>query len=467
MLDIVVESLCSLLPKRISKLGELAYNLWWTWHPEAQALFERIDSVLWEHVYHNPVKFLRQVPRKALSEVIKDSRLLDQYDRIIRDFSQYMLGKEGGAKTWYANYDKAWPVKKGPIAYFSFEYGLHECLPMYSGGLGVLAGDHLKESSDMGLPLVGMGFLYLQGYFRQTITEDGWQEANFDQLDFEQLPITPVHDAAGDPLVLAVELPGRAVYFHLWKAQVGRVPLYLMDTDVLENAPTDRVLTQRLYSPDPDTRINQEMVLGIGGVRALRELKINPAVWHMNEGHPAFSTLERVREFVKAGKTFDKARELVRKNTVFTTHTPVPAGNDKFPIWQIDRHLNNFWNELGLPALTPQPPASIERPVTELLLPAFREGHLALNTQRFTDFRADENAIRRHADPTASWNLGMKMGLTGLASLIPLGIVWLACAAGLARLDRADTLTGDAAGRTRAQRESDSSSGPRATPGSA
>jgi len=348
--DIVVESLCSLLPKRVSKLGELAYNLWWTWHPEAQVLFQRIDGALWERVYHNPVKFLRQVPRKALSDAIKDSRTLDLYDRIIRDFTTYMRGKEivNSGKTWYAHYDQAWSAKKGPIAYFSFEYGLHECLPMYSGGLGVLAGDHLKESSDMGLPLIGIGFLYLQGYFRQTISEDGWQEAHYDPLDFEQLPITPVHDAHGDPLVLSVTLPGRPVYFHLWKAQVGRIPLYLMDTDVPENVPADRVLTQRLYSPDPDTRINQEIILGIGGVRAIRELKISPAVWHMNEGHPAFSTLERVREFVKAGKSFDQARELVRKNTVFTTHTPVPAGNDKFPIWQIDRHLNHFWTELGL-----------------------------------------------------------------------------------------------------------------------
>jgi starch phosphorylase len=347
--DIVVESLCKLLPKRIQKLGELAYNLWWTWHPESQRLFQRIDHVLWEQVYHNPVKFLRQVPRKALSAAIKDGRTLDMYDRVIRDFTAYMQGKDNGSsKTWYQTFDQAWPAKKGPIAYFSFEYGIHESLPMYSGGLGVLAGDHLKEASDMGLPLVGVGFLYVQGYFRQRITEDGWQEANYDHLDFEQLPITPVHDAAGDPLVLCVEIPGRCVYFHLWKAQVGRIPLYLMDTDLPENAPQDRVITQRLYLPDPDTRINQEMVLGIGGVRALRELKITPAVWHMNEGHPAFSTLERVREMVQRGKSFEQAREAVRKNTVFTTHTPVPAGNDKFPQWQIDRHLNGYWDQLGI-----------------------------------------------------------------------------------------------------------------------
>jgi starch phosphorylase len=349
--DIVIESLCNLLPKRINKLGELAYNLWWTWHPESQRIFQRIDRVLWEQVYHNPVKFLRQAPRKALADAAKDSRTLDMYDRTMREFTTYMQTKDsvnGNGKTWYQHFEGAWPAKKGPVAYFSFEYGLHESLPMYSGGLGVLAGDHLKEASDMGLPLVGVGFLYLQGYFRQRITEDGWQEANYDQLDFEQLPITQVHDAAGDPLVLCVELPGRCVYFNMWKAQVGRVPLYLMDTDLPENSPQDRVLTQRLYTPDPDTRINQEMVLGIGGARALREMKITPAVWHMNEGHPAFLTLERVRELVQKGKSFEEARAAVKKNTVFTTHTPVPAGNDKFPIWQIDRHLNGFWEQLGI-----------------------------------------------------------------------------------------------------------------------
>jgi starch phosphorylase len=347
--DIAVESLCSLLPRRIQKLGELAYNLWWTWRPEAQRVFQRIDQVLWEGVYHNPVKFLRQVPRRALSDAVRDSRTLDLYDRTIREFSAYMAGKDNGAgKPWWQTYPNAWPAKKGPVAYFSFEYGLHESLPMYSGGLGVLAGDHLKEASDMGVPMVGVGFLYLQGYFRQRITEDGWQEASYDQLDFEQLPITQVHDAVGDPFVSCIEIPGRCIYFNLWKAQVGRVPLYLIDTDLPENQTEDRVLTQRLYSPDPDTRINQEMVLGIGGVRALRSLRISPAVWHMNEGHPAFSTLERVRELVQKGKTFEAARQAVRQSTIFTTHTPVPAGNDRFPQWQIDRHMNGFWEQLGL-----------------------------------------------------------------------------------------------------------------------
>jgi starch phosphorylase len=347
--EVIVESLNSLLPRRIHRLGELAYNLWWTWHPDAQAIYERIDAVQWGSVYHNPVKFLRQVPHRALTAAARDKRILDAYDRVMNDFTNYMRGHNGSSKTWFQQYPNAWPARKRPVAYFSFEFGLHEVLPMYAGGLGILAADHLKEASDMGVPMVGIGFLYLQGYFRQRISEDGWQEANFDHLDFEQLPIIQVSNAAGDPFVLCVELPGRCVYFNVWKAQVGRVPLYLIDTDLPENAPQDRELTQRLYSPDPDTRINQEVILGIGGVRVLRELKIEPVVWHMNEGHPAFSTLERVRELVAAkGMPFEKAREKVSRNTIFTTHTPVPAGNDKFPQWQIDRHMNGFWSEMGL-----------------------------------------------------------------------------------------------------------------------
>jgi len=342
---VIIDSLKSLLPKRLIKLGDLAYNLWWTWKPEAQALFQRIDPVLWEVVYHNPIKLLRQVPRKTLAALAKDKRFVDSYECVINDFTAYMAEPAKGG-TWYEKNFGNW---KSGVAYFSFEFGLHEVLPMYAGGLGVLAGDHLKEASDLGIPLTGVGFLYLQGYFRQRITEDGWQEAVNEPLDFGQLPIIPVMGAKDTPLTVQIDVSGRTIYFHVWKAQVGRVPLYLLDTDLPENAPHDRVLTQRLYSPDPDTRIDQEIVLGIGGVRALRALKINPAVWHMNEGHPAFSTLERCRELIQGKKkTFAEAREMVRKTTVFTTHTPVPAGNDQFPVWQMDKHLAGFWDELGI-----------------------------------------------------------------------------------------------------------------------
>jgi len=345
--EVVIESLCDSLPRRVRRLGEIAYNLWWTWSPEAQNLFMRLDPVLWESVNHNPVRLLRQLSRKRLAEAIADRRILDSYDRVVAAFDTYMRnnpGRDGQLPDWNGDAPDGHPM----VAYFSFEFGLTEALPMYAGGLGVLAADHLKEASDMGLPMVGVGFLYLNGYFRQRITEDGWQEADYEHLNFNELPIIQVTDATGAPLILSVELPGRRVYFHTWKAQVGHVSLYLLDTDVAENLPKDRVLTQRLYSPDPETRINQEIVLGIGGVRVLRALGIDPAVWHMNEGHSAFSTLERARELVKQGMSFAEAREHVRRTTVFTTHTPVPAGNDRFPIWQIDQQLSGFWHELGL-----------------------------------------------------------------------------------------------------------------------
>ncbi len=346
----VVESLASMLPRRIAQLGRLAYNLWWTWQPEAQRMFRYLDRTLWEQVEHNPVKLLRQVHRKRLSVASRDKRFLAIYDGVVAAFDAYMSTKPNGkrTRTWFEQYAQAWEPHKGPVAYFSFEFGLHECLPMYAGGLGVLAGDHMKEASDMGLPFLGVGFLYLQGYFRQRITEDGWQEAQYDTIDFEQLPLTQMADAAGAPLDVVVDLPGRQVHLNVWKAQIGRVPLYLLDSDLPVNASNDRSLTQRLYSPDPDTRIDQELLLGIGGVRALAQLGITPAVWHMNEGHPAFGTLERARVLVAAGRSFDEARRIVAANTVFTTHTPVPAGNDKFPHWQIDRHLDGFWAQLGL-----------------------------------------------------------------------------------------------------------------------
>jgi glycogen phosphorylase len=350
--EVIVESLTSILPKRLARLGDLAYNLWWTWQPEGQRLFRALDRAVWEQVYHNPVKLLRQVHRKKLTIAAKDKRYLALYDKIVADFDSYMAAKPNGKRgaTWFEKFDRAWDTRKGPVAYFSFEFGLHESLPMYSGGLGVLAGDHLKESSDMGLPLVAVGFLYLQGYFRQRITEDGWQEAQYDTFDFEQLPITPVHDANGDPMVISVEMPGRQVHVHIWKAQIGRVPLYLLDSDLPENLAADRILTQRLYAGDPGVRIDQEVLLGVGGVRMLKAIGITPAVWHMNEGHPAFGTLERIRLVLGDNKqlSFEDAQQRILKRTVFTTHTPVPAGNDKFPQWQVDRHLNGYWNNVGL-----------------------------------------------------------------------------------------------------------------------
>ncbi|HLE30770.1 MAG TPA: alpha-glucan family phosphorylase [Anaerolineales bacterium] len=330
------------LPRRIGRLSELALNLWWSWHPEAQELFKTIEEQLWIECYHNPVKFLRNVKRKALNAAIHDKRCLEFYDRTMAAFDAYMRP----AHTWYS---RAYPDHADHlIAYFSTEFGLHESFPTYAGGLGVLSGDHAKEASDLGLPFVGVGFLYNQGYFSQHITEDGWQEAGYRRHSFDDMPVIPLLDAHDKPLLIKVDLPGRALHARLWKIQVGRVPLILLDSDVPENAPNDRDLTARVYGGDLDTRISQEIALGIGGVQALRALGIQPQVWHMNEGHSAFMALERIRERVAQGKAFDDALAEVRARTIFTTHTPVAAGNEEFPDWLMDRYFGGYWGQLGL-----------------------------------------------------------------------------------------------------------------------
>jgi starch phosphorylase len=330
------------LPKRIDRLGELAYNLWWIWNKDAERLFSLIDKDKWERNYHNPVCFLREVKRSQLNAVTHDRHYLEFYDQIFQSYDEYMSSKD----TWYRrNYaDRL----NQPIAYFSTEFGLHETLPIYAGGLGVLSGDHIKEASDLGLPAVAVGFLYTRGYFSQHITEDGWQEARNVRLEFQDLPVMPIVDQDGEPLTISVELPGREVKARLWEIHVGRVPLYLLDSDVNGNTPADRELTSRLYSSDLDLRISQEIILGIGGVRALRVLGYNPFVWHMNEGHSAFMGLERAREIVAAGHSFEEAVENVSKATIFTTHTPVPAGSDEFPLWLIDKYFSSLWPVLGL-----------------------------------------------------------------------------------------------------------------------
>jgi glycogen phosphorylase len=329
-------------PRRINRLGDLAYNLWWTWNPDAQRLFARIDSVQWEKTNHNAIQFLRLVDQSRYKALINDRYFLDFYDRIIRSFDEYMKSKD----TWFR---REHPQHINlPVAYFSTEFGLHETLPIYAGGLGVLSGDHLKGASDLGLPLVAIGFLYTQGYFSQHISEDGWQEARYLRLKFEDLPVLPFIDENGKPLTISVDLPGRTVIARLWEIRIGRIPLYLLDSDVEGNSPTDRDLTSKLYISDLDSRISQEIILGIGGVRALRALGYNPAVWHMNEGHSAFLVLERIRELVAAGKTFDEAANIVRPTTVFTTHTPVPAGSDEFPLWLVDKYFSSFWPQISL-----------------------------------------------------------------------------------------------------------------------
>jgi len=330
------------LPRRIRRLADLAYNVWWTWNPDAMRLFAKLDPQSWHRLNHNPAKFLRTIERKHLNAALTDIQYLESYDRVMAQFDAYL----GDQRTWFA---AEFPqLKDRVVAYLSMEFGLHESLPIYAGGLGVLSGDHSKEASDIGLPFVGVGFIYQQGYFRQHITEDGWQEAYWENIDVADLPVKPVATPDGDELLVSVELPGRVVNIRIWEMGVGRVPLFLMDTNVESNSPADRDLTARLYSSDLDVRITQEIVLGIGGVRALRAMNINPKVWHMNEGHSAFIILERIAELVKAGRSFDAAADDVRASTVFTTHTPVPAGNEAFPQWLMEKYFPQYWDRMGL-----------------------------------------------------------------------------------------------------------------------
>ncbi len=329
------------LPRRINRLGELSYNLWWTWSPAAQRLFNRIDNNLWERVKHNPILFLRQVERPALNAAAQNPIYLEMYDQVFTEFDAYMQRPDA----WFAS---QYPKSKDQIAYFSMEFGLHETLPIYSGGLGVLSGDHLKESSDIGLPLVGIGLLYTEGYFSQRVTEDGWQEAVNNPLDFQGLPLLLVRKEDGAELTIQVDFPDGPVQARIWEVRVGRTPLYLLDTNMDINPPMVRQLTTRLYWSDINLRVMQEVLLGIGGVRVLRALGFDPTVWHINEGHASFMILERARELVKQGKTFEEALALTKTHNVFTTHTPVPAGNDEFPLWLIDKYLATMWPELGL-----------------------------------------------------------------------------------------------------------------------
>lgn len=330
------------IPQRIGRLSELAHNLWWTWHPTAQQLFRDLDPELWSRVNHNPVKLLRELDQERLNAAANDDGYLALYDSVIAAFDQYMAAED----TWFR---RAHPEAQGElIAYFSAEFGLHETLPIYSGGLGVLAGDHSKAASDLGIPLVCVGFLYPQGYFKQQIDRHGWQQAIYEKINFSEVPARPALGPGGKQIMISVELPGRLVYARVWQIRVGRVSLYLLDTDVALNAPPDRELAARLYGGDHEMRIAQEVVLGIGGVRALRALNIHPTAWHLNEGHCAFLALERIRELVQDGYPYEVAKEAVQANTVFTTHTPVPAGNDAFSFDLMDRYFGHFWPQMGI-----------------------------------------------------------------------------------------------------------------------
>ncbi len=310
------------LPPQLEGLRRLAYNLYWSWHPRARILFSRIDAGAWAR-YRNPIPVLKGPV--AWDELLDNPAFMAEYEQVIRAFDRYMAN---GSDHWF--HQRHAEHLDGPIAYFCAEYGLHESLGIYSGGLGVLAGDHMKTASDMALPLVGVGLMYRRGYFRQTIDADGHQEHAYPNYDLTQLPLRRALDRLGDPLTVSVELPGRDLAAAVWVVQVGRVPVLLLDTDVPENDDSDRPITHILYVRGREMRLHQELVLGVGGVRALRAMDIAPAVWHLNEGHSAFLLAERAREQVAAGTPLDEAFGTIRDTSVFTIHTPVSAGNERF-----------------------------------------------------------------------------------------------------------------------------------------
>jgi starch phosphorylase len=329
------------VPANLARLEELANNLWWSWKPEARRLFEAIDPTLWRLSHHNPVKLLHELKPERLVELGQDPAFVRQYFAVLKMFDGYMAARN----TWYST---RYPGREGLVAYFSAEFGLHNSIPIYSGGLGILAGDHCKEASDLGIPLVGFGFMYPQGYFHQRISPDGWQQAEYEIFNRLESPIRPALTPSGKPCRIQVELGTRVLHAALWQIHVGRVVLYLIDTDLPENTAHDRELTGRLYGGDQETRLRQEMLLGMGGVRALRALGLSPAVWHANEGHSAFLTLERMHEFIQQGASPEQAMARVRESTVFTTHTPVPAGHDVFPLHLMERHFAGYWDRLRI-----------------------------------------------------------------------------------------------------------------------
>jgi starch phosphorylase len=337
-----MDSVPLITPARIERLPELAYNLWWSWHPQARELFAVIDQTLWSLTAHNPVKLLREVNPERLQALAQDPLFLRRYDAVILAFDTDLKAPN----TWLAR--SAPELAETTVAYFSAEFGIHSSLPIYGGGLGILAGDHCKEASDLGVPLIGVGFMYPQGYFHQRLSVDGRQDAVYEYLDRTKAPLTPALTPEGDRCQVAIPIDDRHIHVQVWHVQVGRSSLYLMDTDVEDNAPWDRELSARLYGGDLEMRILQEILLGIGGVRVLRTLGVHPQIWHLNEGHAAFVALERIREFVAAGFSFSQAMAEVRRTTVFTTHTPVPAGHDAFSFLLVDRYLHTYWEQLGL-----------------------------------------------------------------------------------------------------------------------
>ena len=359
------------LPKRIEKLSEISNNLWWSWNTEFLRLFKTIDNDLWETCEKNPVKFLKQVSQERLEAVSKNVEFLKEYDKLARQFEDYMNSKN----TWFAN---NYPENKNDlIAYFSAEYGLDRTIPIYSGGLGILSGDHLKSASDLGIPLVAVGLLYKNGYFHQKINGYGDQETEYINIELSNLPINPVKDKNGEDLIIYVKFPKRRLYLKVWQINVGRIKLYLLDSDIEKNNPEDRDVTLRLYGGDQEMRIIQEIVLGMGGTNLLtRALGLNPTIYHMNEGHSAFLILELIKNIIRDKQvSFDVARDIASSKTVFTTHTPVPAGNDIFPLDLVDKYFKDFWPRLGLDR---EEFLRLGMKPSQILEPGFNMGILAL-----------------------------------------------------------------------------------------
>ncbi len=330
------------LPERINKLRELAMNLWFSWNWDIVKLFIRIDSEMWEKSYQNPIEMLAYLPQEKLEEVAQDEAFLATLDRVYNDFQDYLK-----AKRWFSKQHA--DFKDARIGYFSCEYGIDTGLPIYSGGLGILSGDHLKSSSDLGIPLVAIGLLYRYGYFRQFLSSDGWQQERYEENDWYHMPVVLEKDSDGNPIRFSLNYADTPVHVQIWRVMVGITPLYLLDTNIPENPSKYREITSVLYSGDKDTRLKQEILLGIGGVKALHALGIYPQVYHINEGHSMFLLLERIRTLINNDKlSFDEALQIVRSTTIFTTHTPVAAGNEQFDPKLLETYLKGYIESIGL-----------------------------------------------------------------------------------------------------------------------
>jgi starch phosphorylase len=329
------------LPPRIEGLASLATNLWWSWSTDARAVFRRIDEPLWHLTKHNPLELLRRVDPARLAACAADPGFLALYERVMDSARRAITGPN----TWFA---ARYPNLSHPVAYFCAEFGLHNSVPIYSGGLGILAGDHLKASSDLGVPLVGVGLFYTKGYFDQRLRIDGWQEDSDVQFAIESTPLERLAGPAGEPYLAVVRTFGRPVHVAAWRMEVGRVPVYLLDTNLEQNDPADRDLSGKLYAGGPDMRLRQEWILGVGGVRVLRAVGVDPSAWHANEGHAAFMLVERLRELMAAGVPQADAVAQVRARSIFTTHTPVPAGHDRFGVDQVLACAGAVWEEMGV-----------------------------------------------------------------------------------------------------------------------